>query len=49
MHKIGIQSGDLYNDDNYEWGLDVIKAAGFDCIDFNIDQKISYKDTCNGI
>lgn len=49
MNKIGIQSGDLYNDDNYEWGLDVIKAAGFDCIDFNIDQKISYKDTCNGI
>ena len=47
--KIGIQSGDLYYDSNYEWGLDIVKDAGFDCIDFNIDQKISYGDTKKGI
>lgn len=48
MNKTGIQSGVLYDDSNYEWGLEIVKNAGFDCIDFNIDTKINYSETCKG-
>lgn len=48
MNKIGIQSGELYNDDNFSEILPVVKEAGFDCIDFNIDNKISFRETCDG-
>lgn len=48
MNKIGIQSGYLYDDSNYEYGLEMIKNAGFDCVDFNIDTKISIWEICKG-
>lgn len=40
--KISVQSGNIYTDRNFKDGLDRIKRAGFDCIDFNINLKISY-------
>ena len=39
--QIGVQSGHIYDDADYEQGLQMIKDAGFDCIDFNIDTKLS--------
>lgn len=48
MLKTGIQSGILYDDSNFEWGLQVVKNAGFDCVDFNIDTKISFSETRDG-
>lgn len=38
--RIGVQSGYIYDDSNYEAGLQMIKDAGFDCVDFNIDTKL---------
>lgn len=37
---IGVQSGYIYGDNDFEKGLQMIKNAGFDCIDFNIDEKL---------
>ncbi len=48
MLKTGIQSGYLFDDGNFNEMLPLVKEAGFDCIDFNIDSKISYRETCNG-
>ncbi len=48
MLKTGIQSGILYDDGNFEWGLQTVKNAGFDCIDFNIDTKIKFSEIRDG-
>ena len=48
MLKTGIQNGILYDDGNFEWGLEVVKHAGFDCIDFNIDTKLDYASIRDG-
>ncbi|MBQ3149682.1 MAG: sugar phosphate isomerase/epimerase [Clostridia bacterium] len=41
--KIGVQSGYAYSDADYESGLLMLKEAGFDAVDFNIDNKISVR------
>lgn len=48
MNKIGIQSAGLYDDSNYDEGMRIIKQAGFDCIDFDVDHMISYSKVCQG-
>lgn len=43
MHKLGIQSLGTVRQDNIEDGYRLIKEAGFDCVDFNMDEYL----TCN--
>ena len=42
--KIGVQSGYAYSDADFESGLLMLKEAGFDAVDFNIDNKISVRE-----
>jgi sugar phosphate isomerase/epimerase len=38
--QIGVQSGYIFSDDNFEEGLRMIRDAGFDSVDFNIDEQL---------
>ena len=38
--QIGIQSGYIFRDDDYEAGLRMIRDAGFDSIDLNVDEQL---------
>lgn len=48
MNKIGIQSGILYDDGNFEEGMKIVRDAGIECIDFNIDTKVSIREISKG-
>lgn len=38
--QIGVQSGYIFSDDNFEAGLRMIRDAGFDSVDLNIDEQL---------
>lgn len=40
MIRIGVQSGHIFDDSNLEEGFTQLKQAGFDCVDFNIDEQL---------
>lgn len=48
MNKVGIQSAPLITTEDYEEGIKLIKEAGFDCIDFNIDERGDVRAVING-
>ena len=44
MHKIGIQTANIVNDDAPEEGFRRIADAGFDCCDFSLDSYLRYEE-----
>lgn len=38
--QIGVQSGYIFSDDNFEAGLRMIREAGFDSVDLNVDEQM---------
>ena len=46
--NIGIQTGSLFKKFGIENGFKLIADAGFECVDFNIDNLIKIKDLANG-
>lgn len=48
MHKIGIQSTGTVRQENIDEGYRIIKAAGFDCVDFNFDEYLNVNDVRAG-
>ena len=48
MHKIGIQSTGTIRQENIDEGYRIIKAAGFDCVDFNFDEYLAVNDVRAG-
>ena len=44
MHKIGIQTANIVNDDAPEEGFRRIANAGFDCCDFSLDSYLRYEE-----
>ena len=46
--KIGVQTGDVIKDFGIEEGYRMIKAAGFECLDFNLDHALDAKTLGSG-
>ncbi len=47
--KIGVQTGGILDRFGLDEGFRIIKEAGFDCVDFNIDHGMAYKSIVNGV
>ena len=44
MHKIGIQTANIIEDEAPETGFRRIANAGFDCVDFSLDTYLRYEE-----